>query len=150
MKSLFAVADVEHLKNRLALLKPGSEPQWGKMSVAAALGHCSLSMQMGTGELRPPRVLIGRILGQMVKSKVVGDDTPMRRNSPTARQLLISTEPEFATEQTRLSGLIDRFHTAGPQGCTTHPHPFFGSMTPDEWAVLMYKHLDHHLRQFGV
>jgi hypothetical protein len=46
--------------------------------------------------------------------------------------------------------LIDRFAAAGPQGCTTHPHAFFGSLTPDEWAILMYKHLDHHLRQFGA
>ena len=46
--------------------------------------------------------------------------------------------------------LIDRFAAAGPKGCTTHPHSFFGPLTPDEWAILMYKHLDHHLRQFGV
>lgn len=44
----------------------------------------------------------------------------------------------------------DRFAAAGPKGCTTHPHTFFGRLTPEEWATLMYKHLDHHLRQFGV
>jgi len=50
----------------------------------------------------------------------------------------------------RLAGLIDRFAAGGPAGCTQHPHSFFGPLTPDEWAILMYKHLDHHLRQFGV
>ncbi len=49
-----------------------------------------------------------------------------------------------------MSRLIDRFATAGREGCTSHPHSFFGRLTPDEWAILMYKHLDHHLRQFGV
>jgi LPS sulfotransferase NodH len=49
-----------------------------------------------------------------------------------------------------LRGLIDRFAAAGPQGCTKNPHSFFGRLTPQEWATLMYKHLDHHLRQFGV
>jgi len=39
---------------------------------------------------------------------------------------------------------------AGPAGCTKHPHSFFGKLTPEEWAILSYKHLDHHLRQFGV
>jgi len=49
-----------------------------------------------------------------------------------------------------LCALIDRFAVGGPQCCTKHPHTFFGQMTPEEWATLMYKHLDHHLRQFGV
>jgi hypothetical protein len=49
-----------------------------------------------------------------------------------------------------LRGLIDRFVASGPAGCTNHPHSFFGRLTPEEWAILMYKHLDHHLRQFGV
>jgi hypothetical protein len=49
-----------------------------------------------------------------------------------------------------MRALIDRFAAAGPAGCTTHPHAFFGRLTPDEWAILPYKRLDHHLRQFGV
>jgi LPS sulfotransferase NodH len=49
-----------------------------------------------------------------------------------------------------LFGLVNRFVAAGANGCTNHPHSFFGQLTPDEWAILMYKHLDHHLRQFGV
>jgi len=150
MKNLFVETDAEELKTRLALLKPDSRHLWGRMSVAQALAHCCLGMQTGTGELRPPRVLIGRILGPIIKPKVVGDDSPMRPNSPTAKALLVHSEPDFATEQARLSGLIDQFVTAGPQGCSTHPHAFFGPLTPDEWAILMYKHIDHHLRQFGV
>jgi len=46
--------------------------------------------------------------------------------------------------------LVDRFASAGKAGCTTHPHTFFGRMTADEWGILMYKHIDHHLQQFGV
>jgi len=49
-----------------------------------------------------------------------------------------------------LSALLERFFENGPRGCTKHPHAFFGQLTPEEWARLMYKHLDHHLRQFGV
>ncbi|HJQ31271.1 MAG TPA: DUF1569 domain-containing protein [Pyrinomonadaceae bacterium] len=59
-------------------------------------------------------------------------------------------ERELDTERRRLYGLIDRFVESGPEGCTAHPHSFFGPLTPQEWAVLMYKHMDHHLRQFGA
>ena len=74
----------------------------------------------------------------------------MRRNSPTVREFVISETSDFETECGQLNALIDRFAAAGPSGCATHPHPFFGKLTPDEWAQLMYKHLDHHLRQFGM
>jgi hypothetical protein len=74
----------------------------------------------------------------------------MRRNSPTARELIITGDPDFAKERARLSELIDLLVAAAPAGCTSHPHPFFGRLKPDEWGILMYKHLDHHLRQFGV
>jgi len=56
----------------------------------------------------------------------------------------------LGTERERLSGLIDKFAAGGAAGCTKNPHSFFGRLTPEEWAILMYKHLDHHLRQFGV
>jgi hypothetical protein len=26
----------------------------------------------------------------------------------------------------------------------------FGKLTASEWNIMMYKHLDHHLTQFGV
>ena len=63
---------------------------------------------------------------------------------------MVEDERDLGIEQKRLCGLIDRFVAAGPEGCTTHPHSFFGRLTPQEWAILMYKHVDHHLRQFGV
>ena len=150
MKNLFAATDADELKARIALLQPGTEPLWGKMSVAQMLAHCALGMQMATGELRTGRVFLGRILGQFIKPKVMANDEPIRRNTPTMKELIIAAESDFATEQTRLTQAIEQFHAAGPKACTTHPHPFFGPMTPDEWAILGYKHIDHHLRQFGV
>ena len=59
-------------------------------------------------------------------------------------------ERDLGKERDQLSGLIDKFAAGGAAGCTRNPHSFFGKMTPEEWAILMYKHLDHHLRQFGV
>jgi hypothetical protein len=64
--------------------------------------------------------------------------------------LVVADARELGTERVRLCRLIDRFAAAGPAGCTTHPHSFFGRLTAEEWSMWMYKHLDHHLQQFGV
>ena len=149
MKNLFEPHDLESLTDRVSQLRPDSERQWGTMTPAQALAHCSLGVQTATGEVRPQRKLVGRILGPMIKPKVLGDDAPMRRNSPTFPETIVRIEPDFAAEQVRLIGLLNNFSAAGPQGCTSHPHAFFGRLKPDEWAILMYKHVDHHLRQFG-
>ena len=150
MKNLYEPARIEELKQRMAGLRPDSARQWGKMNAPQALAHCSTAMEWAVGDTRPPRMFIGRIIGGMIKNKVVGDDQPMRRNSPTAPTLIVADERDLVKERERLHGLIVRFASAGPAGCTKHPHSFFGPLTPDQWAILMYKHLDHHLRQFGV
>ena len=150
MKNLFEPTRAEEVKARLAQLRPDSARQWGKMSPAQALAHCSTAMEWAVGDRLAPRMFLGRILGGMIKPKVVGNDEPMRRNSPTVPTLVVADERDLAKERERLRGLIDRFAAGGPAGCTKHPHSFFGRLTPEEWAILMYKHLDHHLRQFGV
>jgi Protein of unknown function (DUF1569) len=150
MKNLYEAATVEEVKERITRLGPDSERQWGKMNAAQAAAHCSVAMEWAVGDICPPRIFLGRILGPMVKSKVLRDEKPMGRNAPTAKSLVVADERDLAMEQKRLCALIDRFASAGPQGCTKHPHTFFGPLTAEEWATLMYKHLDHHLRQFGV
>ena len=150
METIFEASRVDELKQRLQQLTPASQRKWGKMNPAQMLAHCSAGIEMATGKIRPPRALIGRIIGPAVKRVAIRDHEPMRRNSPTSRELLVTEDRDFALEQRRLSELIDRFAAAGPAGCTSHPHAFFGPLTPDEWGILMYKHLDHHLRQFGT
>jgi hypothetical protein len=150
MKNLFEAARVEEVKERIARLRPDSQRQWGKMNAAQAVAHCSAGLELAVGDRIPPRMFLGRIMGRIVKPMVFRNDEPMRRNSPTAKDLVVQDERDLGTERERLRGLIDRFAAAGPIGCTTHPHSFFGRLTPEEWATLMYKHLDHHLRQFGV
>jgi hypothetical protein len=120
------------------------------MNVGQALAHCAAALELALGERRPPRVLIGRLFGWIVKPLALGNDAPMRRNTPTVPGIEVVDERDVEAERRRLADMIDRFTTAGPAGCTTHPHSFFGRLTPDEWGVLMYKHLDHHLRQFGA
>ena len=150
VKNLFAAATAEEVKERMARLTPESERQWGKMNPAQMLAHCSSTIGMAMGTIAPPRILIGRLLGPLAKKSLIVNGTPMRRNSMTERSCLVTDERDFLTERQRLLESIDRFATGGPGVCTKHPHFFFGPLTPVEWAVLMYQHLDHHLRQFRV
>ena len=150
MKNLFEAATVAEVKERVARLRPDSERLWGKMNAAQALAHCAAGLEWAVGDTVPPRMLLGRIIGRMVKPMVLRNEEPLRRNSPTAKSLVVADERDLRKEQERLRGLIDRFAAAGPEGCTTHPHSFFGRLTPQEWSILMYRHLDHHLRQFGA
>ena len=150
MKNLFETARVEEVKAWLVHLRPDSERLWGKMGAAQALAHCSAALEVAVGDNRSPRLLLGRIIGRIVKPMALGNDEPMRRNSPTVKGLVVQDDRDLEAERERLRGLIDRFAAGGPKGCTTNPHGFFGQLTPEEWAILTYKHLDHHLRQFGA
>jgi hypothetical protein len=153
MKHLFDSTLVEEVKRRILRLGPESERQWGTMPVAVMLAHCTSGFQMAMGTLRPKRAPFpANLIGRLIKPLVFGDDKPMRRNSPSSPELFMAdpTQCEFESERARLMQAVDGFVTAGAAGCTNHPHPFFGPLKPQQWAILMYKHVDHHLRQFGV
>jgi len=150
MEDLFDPATAEQFRTRIRSVTGASGPQWGKMSAAQMMEHCARGLEMGTGELKAPRVLIGRLLGRVVKPMALKEGEPMRRNSPTAPSLIVEDKGDLEGSRTRLLGALDRFVDGGEQGCSEHPHPFFGRLKPNEWSTLMYKHLDHHLRQFGA
>ena len=149
MKSLFEASTVVEIKQRLSALRPESERVWGKMNPAQALAHCSVVMDVAIGNTVLRWALIGRIFGPFAKG-IFSNDKPLQRSLPTDKSFVVADQRDFAKEREKLTGLIDQFAAGGAQGCTKHPHPFFGKMTPAEWAVGMYKHLDHHLQQFGA
>ncbi len=150
MESMFDAARVAEVKGQVGSLRPDNPRVWGSMTAAQMVAHCCRGMEMATGDNKLPRVFVGRILGPLVKNMALKEGEPMRRNSPTAPALVVKGDPDFEAERERLCALIDRFAEGGTAGCTTHPHPFFGTLTPEQWSALAYKHLDHHLRQFGA
>jgi hypothetical protein len=151
VKNLFDPARAQELKQRLDCLTPDSPRLWGKMNAAQAMAHCALALEVVSSGRKPGRAGLGlRIVGRLIKPFVFKDDAPIRRNAPTNPELLVTDERDLVRESERLHAAIDRFIAAGPVGCTPHPHFLFGTLTPEEWSILMYKHLDHHLRQFGV
>jgi Protein of unknown function (DUF1569) len=149
MKNLFEKETVAEILDRVTKLRPESQRQWGKMDVAQTLAHCANTMDMASGRLNPPRIFLGRILGPMVRP-IFTNEKPFSKNNPTDKKLRIADQRDFTREQERLTHSVREFHEGGEAKCTRHPHPFFGEITPQDWARGMYKHLDHHLRQFGV
>jgi hypothetical protein len=119
------------------------------MDVAQMMAHCSAALDMASGRLDLPRMFIGRLIGPFVKPSYT-NDKPFSKSSPTDPKLVVSDRRDFAREQEQLKLKVRQFHEGGEQRCTQHPHPFFGALTPEQWSRGMYKHLDHHLRQFGA
>jgi hypothetical protein len=78
VKNLYDLSRVEEVKQRLLRLRPDSRRLWGKMEVAQMMAHCSAALEMATGLIRPPRLLVGRLIGWAIKPLVLRDEEPMR------------------------------------------------------------------------
>ena len=149
MKSLFDREAYNEIMQRMGTLTPQSERQWGKMDVAQMLAHCKEAFKVPLSDKKMPRMFMGVLMAWMFKSKLYNDD-PWKKNLPTAPNFIIKDERDFGGEKGELSDMIKRFHEAGPDNVGKFPHPFFGTFTKEQWGKSMYKHLDHHLRQFGA
>jgi len=153
MKHLFDPGVASDVKQRILRLGPQSERLWGTMTAAQTLAHCTSGLQMAMGTIKPKRAPFpANLLGVLIRPMVFRDDKPMRRNSPSSPELFSAdpAQPTFEYQRAQLIAAVDSFAIKGAACCSPHPHPFFGSLEPQQWAILMYKHLDHHLRQFGV
>jgi hypothetical protein len=149
MKSLFAPSERQQILDRLGKLQAAATRQWGKMGPAQMVAHCAIAMEMATGEAPRQQKLIGKLLGPFFKKKLLGEE-PFSKNSPTDPAFIVSDPRDFAKEKARLTAVVNRFCDAGPSAADGKVHSFLGRLKGDEWGVMMHKHLDHHLRQFGV
>jgi hypothetical protein len=148
MKSLFELETSKEMLKRVENITPASVRLWGKMDVSQMLAHCGNALDMASGNINPKRVFIGRIIGPMIKSKY-SDESQFSKSSPTSEEIKPVGQKDFLKEKERLVNLVQQFTKAGEAGITKQPHPFFGPLSAEEWGKGMYKHLDHHLRQFG-
>lgn len=149
MKTLFDKAVCEELLQRIDNLSPDSKALWGKMNVTQMLAHSAAGMDMASGRLNIDRVFIGKLIGGFLKS-IYTNEKPFKKNSPTATELVKNNASDFEKEKANLKSLMQEFSSGGLEKCTAHPHPFFGKLKAEDWGIGIYKHTDHHLRQFGV
>lgn len=149
MKSLFEFQTKEEILLRLQQLSPDCEPLWGSMNVAQMMAHCTGGLNLAMGHIKPKRQILGILFGWLFKSSY-SNKYNFPKNVKTIKGGEIIHACDFDTEYIRLMKTIEAFYLGGEPVCTTHPHPIMGKFTPKQWGIGMYKHLDHHLRQFGV
>lgn len=149
MKSIFDRNHTNEILARIDKLEGHSEPHWGQMNAAQMLAHCSAFQNIASGVSFPKRGWLGVVIGGFVKPIMYNDKT-LPRNMSTIPTIKFTDEREFEKEKELLKQKTDLFQRNGPERCTTHPHPFFGKLTSEQWGIGIYKHLDHHLKQFGV
>lgn len=149
MKSLFSDEAVAEIKSRIEQLQIIHKPVWGKMNSSQMLAHCKFPLKVALGELQLKKPnMFKRILFSLFKSSLY-NDKPWKHNLPTTPEFIIFDDKDFETEKTALLTEIDKFHNKKTQ-TEWPPHPMFGSFTSKQWGQMQYKHLDHHLTQFGV
>ena len=147
MKSLLNQSDRQEIISRIRALTSDHQAQWGVMDVSQMLAHCQRPLELALRATKPPRTLMGRIIGPMAKKEVFGD-RPFKRNGYTPPQFKVTDAQEFKPNRDKLIALIERFPTEMPK--VSLAHPFFGPMPLEQWGEGAYKHLDYHLGQFGA
>lgn len=146
MNSLWNETDRNAMLARIESLGAGVKPRWGKMTAGAMLAHLTESMKMACGEIhcRSKKLPIRYFpLKQLIVYLL-----PFPKGSPTAPELLEGADTPADQSKAQLRRLFSAF--ASRKGSAWPEHPAFGTLTESQWGILSYRHLDHHLRQFGV
>lgn len=150
MKNIFDPQVTNELISRVNQLKPESPALWGKMTVDQMLAHCCVAYEMAFTNKHPkPNALMRFLLKAFVKNGVV-NEVPYKRNIRTAPAFIIAERKDFEEEKDRLIKYLGHTLTLGKDHFEGKESISFGPMTAQEWNNQFYKHLDHHLRQFGV
>lgn len=148
MKNIFNPSDNQELTDRIQKITPDSKPLWGKMSVDQMLSHCIAPIDVALGTLKLDMPFPMRILGRMMKKSWL-DSAEFKKNTPTAKEFYRKSTYDFDATKAELlskvSKLSEGFHVV-----QLEVHPFWGKLKEADWNQLQWKHLDHHLRQFGV
>ena len=150
MKNIFNSADATQIIERINQIKSGSQPLWGKMNAGRMLAHCNVSFEMVyETNHEKPNFFMKLILKFLVKNAVVSDK-PYPKNDGTAPAMVIKEDKNFEVEKIRLTNYIIKTQELGETHFDGKESQNFGVLSKTEWNNLFVKHLDHHLRQFGV
>jgi hypothetical protein len=146
MKTIFDSGTVDELVSRIHTLQSTTKAKWGKMTVYQMLKHCTLNDEMFHGKKVYKRLFIGKLFGSMALRAILKDEHPMKKNQPTHPEMKITGTGSVEDESMKWISLLQGYtHFSN----NDFVHPFFGKMTKDEIGKYVYKHSDHHLRQFG-
>ena len=150
LPNIFTRQETDKIIERINKLSATSQPNWGTMSVVQMLAHCNVTYEMIYGNIhKKPNAFLKFILKMMIKNKVVSE-TMYERNSRTAPQFIIKEIKDFGVEKQRLVDYINKTQQLGEAYFDNKESHSFGPLNKTEWNNMLYKHLNHHLTQFGV
>jgi len=147
MKSIFEKATRDEVIDRIHALTHNNTAQWGKMNLYQMLTHCTHWEEMILGKKQYKRMFLGRLFGKIALKKVLQDEAPLRHSTPTLPELIIKEKDgSIETQKTEWISRIQKYETFSNQDFV---HVFFGKMSKEQIGNMVFKHIDHHLRQFN-
>lgn len=150
LPNIFTKQVTDELILRIGNLIPDTQPLWGKMNAAQMLAHCSVTYEMVYDNIHPkPNAFMKFILKTLIKNKVTGE-APYPHSSKTAPQFIMTGTKDFEKEKQRLISYLIKTQQLGENHFDNKISDSFGVLNKTEWNNMFYKHLDHHLKQFGV
>ena len=150
MKNIFEGNTTQDLIERLNTLTPETKNHWGKMTVDQMLAHCNVAYDLTFTDKYPkPGKIKKFLLKTFVKPATVGE-SPYKKNGKTGPQFIIKDRRDFELEKQKLVDYLNRTHELGAEHFEGMDSHSFGPLTSKEWSTMFYKHLDHHLTQFGA
>jgi Protein of unknown function (DUF1569) len=150
LPNIFDAEITQTLIERIQKLTPTTQAVWGKMNVAQMLAHSNVTYEIAYDNIHPkPNFLMKWMLKNFIKKIVVGEK-PYPKNSRTAPVFLMVIEKDFSKEKERLIQYSIKTNQLGASHFEGKENLSFGALTATEWNNLFYKHIDHHLTQFGV
>ena len=146
VKNLFDAAVKQDIISRINKLTPTTQQLWGKMDTAQMLAHCQMPLGVATGKHKLKSNFFLSLIGPLFKKKLF-NEKPFKRSLPTDKSFIMTDSKDFEKEKQVLIEMINSFSESTMSG---EQHPFFGKLSNEEWSRGTWKHLDHHLQQFGV
>jgi len=142
MKSLEQPTTRTELLARIDRVTDDTKPLWGKFTARRMLDHIARATEMAAGErdVAPKKLPVRYFPLKQLFLYVL----PMPKGLPTSPELLNDSPEPLEKSKATLHRIIENFD---PKPCD---HPAFGMLSAHAWSVLVYRHCDHHLRQFGV
>ncbi|MEQ8419159.1 MAG: DUF1569 domain-containing protein [Arenibacter algicola] len=150
MKTIFDKNTRDQLVKRIEQIRKEQKAEWGKMNVVQMLRHNTYwnGWILGTQDHTYKQAFIGKLFGKMALKRMIKDDRPLDRNIPTSDQFKVQTiDGDLESEKLKWIDLIYKYENYNNPRFI---HDFFGKMTKEQIGILVYKHTDHHLRQFGL
>ncbi len=145
-KSIYQPEVYHDILARIDKLSFESAPQWGTMDAAQMMAHCAAILDVSNGKPLENTPFVARLFKGMIRKMVVGEK-PYPKSSKTHPQYLQSSSKDFELEKQHLLKSLEKSRKM--EGEETK-HALFGALTKEEKGWSSYKHLDHHLTQFGV